>query len=210
MESSPQFLKLIPFYVWAIPTAVTRWNEQFENLNWEDIFTKCFKSTPNTQLRWFQARLWHRILPTNINLFIRKVIDISLCTFCGQEYETTSQLFCQCQISHNFGGNWKLIDYSCTHCTNSTFSVELIFFGCRTDTIKDISFDPIVLLAKCYIYKFMQTGQLQASVDSVPLCTEVQMCNWKILFKESNQTWSKSSCHTKPFLCSKRHWKTPA
>ena len=51
MESSRQFLKLIPFYVWAIPTALTRWNEQSENLNWENIFTKCFKSTPNTQLR---------------------------------------------------------------------------------------------------------------------------------------------------------------
>ena len=44
------------------------------------------------------------IWPTTIRLFVRNVTDTSLCTFCGQKYNT-SYLFLQCQISYNFGVN---------------------------------------------------------------------------------------------------------
>ena len=45
-----------------------------DNLNWEKIFTRWFNSTADTQLKWFQTRLLHRVLPTNIYLLIIKVI----------------------------------------------------------------------------------------------------------------------------------------
>ena len=86
----------------TIPAAVCRWNEQFDELNWKTMFTRCFKSTSDTQLRWFQSRLLHGLLPTNRYLFIRKIIDSPLCTFCGEEEETNRLLFWRCQISQRF------------------------------------------------------------------------------------------------------------
>ena len=47
-----------------IPTASKKWNLEFDNLNWRAIFKKCMHNTTDPQLQWFQARLLHRILPT--------------------------------------------------------------------------------------------------------------------------------------------------
>ena len=48
------------------PTAIGKWNKKFDELNWKNIFKICFKVTPDVQLGWFQVRLLHRVLPTNI------------------------------------------------------------------------------------------------------------------------------------------------
>ncbi|WP_419635471.1 hypothetical protein, partial [Thiolapillus sp.] len=46
--------------------AVNKWNKIYNSpLNCKKIFTKTRKTTLDTQLRWFQLRMLHRILPTN-------------------------------------------------------------------------------------------------------------------------------------------------
>ena len=72
---------------------------------------------------------------------------------CGQEDETIKHLFWQYRISHTFWPELKtLMDYNCTHCTNLTFSEEMILFDCRERTITDKSFD-IFSLAQFYVYE---------------------------------------------------------
>lgn len=89
----------------AVPTSVIKWNKKFDNLNWENIFTKCFKSTSDTQLIWFQARLQHHVLPKNRYLFTRKSTDSSLCFLRprGWNHRTFVVVnFWQSQISKKF------------------------------------------------------------------------------------------------------------
>ena len=51
-----------------LPTAAIKWNSEFNHLNWKAIFTNAIKISPDPQLKWFQARIIHRILPTK-NIF---------------------------------------------------------------------------------------------------------------------------------------------
>ena len=57
----------------ALSAGVRKWNQKFDDLNWKNIYRKCFETTIDTQLRWFQVRLKHRILPTGEFLFLRKI-----------------------------------------------------------------------------------------------------------------------------------------
>ena len=98
----------------TVVAAVGRWNELFDNLNWG---TQCFKSTGDMQLRWFQARLLHRVLPTIIFLFACTIVDDPLCSFCSDEVETIQHIFWNCAVVRNF---WdalsQLLRDNCTHC----------------------------------------------------------------------------------------------
>ena len=64
----------------TVPTAVERQNKESEELNWRNIVAKCHKLTSDSQLRWFQVRLLHILLPANRYLLMRKIIDTPLCT----------------------------------------------------------------------------------------------------------------------------------
>ena len=63
------------------PTATLKWNTP--ELAWKTIFIKCFKTTIDTQLQWFQARILHRILPTRRYLNICKIVNSPLCLLCN-------------------------------------------------------------------------------------------------------------------------------
>ena len=91
------------------PTALRKWDERFNDLKWQNIFTLCFKSTPDVQLRWFQTRLLHRILPTNRYVYSQKTVDSPMCTFYGQEEETIRHLLWHCDISQMFWNGLTLL-----------------------------------------------------------------------------------------------------
>ena len=63
----------------ALSAGVRKWNQKFDDLNWKNIYRKCFETTIDTQLRWFQVRLKHRILPTGEFLFLRKIKKLHHC-----------------------------------------------------------------------------------------------------------------------------------
>jgi hypothetical protein len=137
-----------------IPAAVIKWNGVYVDLAWEKIFSHAFESTADMQLRWFQTRLLHRLLPTSRYLFLRKLKDSPLCVFCISEEETLSHLFWQCRLVSDFWRDLKnFLDNNCVHTANFIFSEELVLFGIQRDTKTDKSFDLILLLAKFYIYK---------------------------------------------------------
>merc|ERR1712240_739251 len=74
-----------------IPTASKKWNLEFDNLNWKAIFKKCMHNTIDPQLEWFQARLLHRILPTQKYLNLCKLADSATCVFCNNDFADRSQ-----------------------------------------------------------------------------------------------------------------------
>ena len=136
------------------PAAVDRWNNTFEQLDWNKIFMKNFSSTRDTQLRWFQSRLLHRLLPTKRYLHKCKIEDSPLCVFCHQEEETINHLFWQCDIVQTFWGQLlSLIQFHCTHCDRLNLSEKFVIFG-WTNTMKtDVVIDFIFLFAKFFIWK---------------------------------------------------------
>ena len=84
------------------PTATLKWDSYFPALNWNKIFKKCHKITIDTQLRWFQLRILHRILPTRRYLHICKIIDSPICLLCKNHDETLCHLFWECTIVQIF------------------------------------------------------------------------------------------------------------
>lgn len=137
-----------------IPTAVLRWNEFYEDLDWNTIFRKCFKTTLDSRLIWFQYRLIHRLLPTEKFLHIRQLVDSSLCLFCKQETETIQHLFWDCTIISQFWSKLlNLLQNKCSDCKNLQFFEKFILFGLSNDNSSDSVLDLIILHAKFFIYK---------------------------------------------------------
>jgi hypothetical protein len=138
----------------AIPAAITKWNHLFDNLNWKLIFSHCFKTTADVQLRWFQTRLLHRLLPTQRYLFLQKIVDSPTCNFCNQEEQTIPHMLHDCVVIQKFWTDLEnMLKDKCQHCYNMGFSKELILFGVRLNTRTDKVMDLLLLLAKFYIYK---------------------------------------------------------
>ena len=79
-------------------TSVTKWNIKFQDLNWNNIYYKCLKTSNDTKLKWFQLRLLYRILPTYRYLKLMNIKDDDTCKFCNEQRETIEHLFWDCRI----------------------------------------------------------------------------------------------------------------
>ena len=63
----------------------------------------------DTWMQMFQYKILHRILATNSKLFLYKIFESPLCSFCNSENESILHLFCECDITT---GIWQdIIDW---------------------------------------------------------------------------------------------------
>ena len=127
----------------------------FSKLNWKTIFIKCFKTTIDTQLQWFQARIIiYRILPTRRYLNICKIVDSPQCLFCINHEETLTHLFWGCNVVKTFWQDLEnILRNKCTNSARFSFSLELVIFGTSLLIKTDKVIECIILFAKFYIYK---------------------------------------------------------
>lgn len=136
------------------PSCVSKWNTLFENLEWKTIFSMIFQTTVDTQFRWFQMRILHRIIATNKYLYMCNIIPNPRCSFCDQEDESIQHLFWGCFQTQSFWENLEnFIKEKCDHCRLFSFSEELVIFGIQERIVTDRVMDFIILLAKLYIYR---------------------------------------------------------
>ena len=154
IQKGNQFIQEILNRNNTLPTAVVKWNQEFENLDWKKIFIKVFKTTSDIQLRWFQTRLIHRILPTQKFLYACQYVDSPFCNFCNGDQQSLLHLMFDCHHVQNFWNclQTKLIE-KCVNCQNLEMTKELIIFGLQRDFVTDRVIDWIILLAKFYVYK---------------------------------------------------------
>ena len=121
------------------------------DINWTNIYSKPFKTTSDTKLRWFQCRLLHRIITTNMFLLKINKAENNLCTFCKGTPET---------ILHLFGNVFvQLIHDNCPHIYNLSLDAELIILGGNNITVTDGIFS-LYFIAKFFIYKCKVTDTL--------------------------------------------------
>ena len=72
---------------------VNKWKSDFSDLEWDTVFAKIYSSTMDTNLRWLQYKIVSRILITKKHLFVMKIKDGNLCSFCNAYPETIQHLF---------------------------------------------------------------------------------------------------------------------
>ena len=137
-----------------LPTASIKWNSEFRNLNWKAIFRHSINSSPDPQLKWFQARIIHRILPTKKYLHLCKLTHSPLCVFCENNIETLYHLFWGCNLVQAFWNDLvKKLKEKCINCDRLNLCPELVLFGTTVNVFTDKAIDSILLYAKYYIYK---------------------------------------------------------
>ena len=136
------------------PSAVNKWNTKFDNIDWCKSFNLLYLTTKDVQLRWFQFRLLHRIIPTQKYLYITKIVGDPVCNFCQEEEQDICHLFFECVVTLEFWRKFEqLFKQKCIHCQNVKFDKELIIFGNKKNFISDTVFNWLILFAKFFVYK---------------------------------------------------------
>ena len=119
---------------------------------WKKVNKLFFNCTEDTNLRWFQYRLVHRILPTNKFLHKINIKTNDLCSFCGEQSETFGHLFWDCDLVASF---WLLF----ADLIKQTYNIDIhldkttVIFGVlRHSLFQNCNINLLILLAKKFLY----------------------------------------------------------
>ena len=144
------------------PKSVCKWNQLFAELNWGEIFCKPIITTKDKQLRWFQFRILHRLLPARRYLYLRHLTETPMCDFCSHEEETLLHLFWECPAVQSF---WSDVSALISRDIQVELNMPLILFGLDQNVQTDRKFDLIILMAKFHIFKSkLQKGKPNVNI----------------------------------------------
>lgn len=137
------------------PKCCNKWRERLRvEVRWKLVFKK-IKTIKDVKSKWFQMRLVHRILGTNVILQKMNINDSDKCTFCHNEKENIQHIFGACIHVKNF---WKafenMVNLKCEH-VNLYLTESIVLFGCG-DRFKS---DSRLLLSIFLIYKCRCEGK---------------------------------------------------
>ena len=115
-----------------------RKNQQGSRL--EKLTNTLIACTKNIEVRWFQFRVWHRILPTRKMLKIFKIIDNDQCVFCQQAVETALHLIIHCRKVREFWGQiWGAFKRANIAYQNTVLTDDKLLFGFDTGGDYDLN-----------------------------------------------------------------------
>ena len=138
------------------PTSKLKWLTTINTapglLKWNNIYHTPYICTKDTNLRWFQFKLTHRILATNVFLHKINIAENDLCTLCNMQNETICHLFGECHIVKHFWNEFKT--WYNTQLANRQINLDIsdILSGTQTLKGKNIALNFMILLAKYFIY----------------------------------------------------------
>jgi exonuclease III len=136
------------------PESCNKW-DTFLNLeiNWSKVFAET-KKINEVKLKWFQMKIYYRILVTNSILARMKVMDSNECSFCNQEKDTVYHYLWDCTHVQLFWNDFvKYLQDHCTNCDRLVLNSALVLFGNDNKSKTDVGFRHILLVAKFFIYK---------------------------------------------------------
>jgi hypothetical protein len=114
-----------------------------------DLFVMPFKVTLDTKLRWFQYRVMHNIVPTNVWLQKVGLTNSDLCSFCKKEKETITHMFVECEKVVDF---WQQVQTRYNIMDGlDIFSKVYGMLDCKNANYALINH--ILIIVKKYIYK---------------------------------------------------------
>ena len=133
------------------PTAIAKWNNTYDDINWSSVFTLPFRLLRDTKIQTLQYKILTRIFPCNQQLFKWKIIQSPRCSDC-YEIDTIEHYFCECEIIQAFWDSfmkwWNHVSGCYFHLNNSD-----IIFGIEMEDgniIKALNY--CILIVKRYIY----------------------------------------------------------
>ena len=139
------------------PTCLSRWEKQYtiDHRIWPLIFGAPFKVCRETRLQSFQYRTIHRILPCNVWLYIRKIVNSNDCSYkycTNHSLDDISHYLVTCppvgRFWESFVTWWNGLDYSKLY----PLVEENIILGFPIANNEDIVLNYSLILAKYYIY----------------------------------------------------------
>lgn len=125
-------------------------NETIDDRTWNNVLTDVYLLTNLEYLRWFQYRLIHCLIVTNVH---HNKFDLNcsiLCTFCQNAPETVLHLFMECHLVQIFWHNlekWIKYIFKISVTFNKTTIILNNYNGQGRNMV-----NMFVLVAKQYIY----------------------------------------------------------
>ena len=127
-------------------------NLNIDDLTWKNVFKQIFQSGYDNTLIWFQYRLIHRILGTNVLLSKTMISTSATCRLCNSELESLMHLFVEC---NSVTGLWRSVETWINIRLNKSirFSKNTIILGYLNKDNYYIPLNMIIAVTKKYIFK---------------------------------------------------------
>ena len=137
-----------------------KWNKQLEididNQAWKTIFTHCFNTVSDNNLKWFQLKLIYRILGTKSYTMKLNITDSDKCNFCHQT-ETLMHMFVECLNVKELWAEIAEYVYNKIH-LHINFSNFSILFGYMNFDQNKVPINILLLVTKKYIFDSCSTN----------------------------------------------------
>ena len=137
------------------PKCCDKWENKLNDktIDWGKCFYYIQKIT-DVNMKWFQIRIVHRILGTNIVLKQMGLTRSENCSLCNCDKESIEHIFWRCNVSQHFWDDLvELVNEKCPNAFNFRLSESLIIFGIDRNIRIDSVFAFVLILAKQYLYK---------------------------------------------------------
>ena len=179
------------------PTSQKYFENFFPSLSftWKDVYILPRIVTINTRLRVFQYKVLNNALYLNKHLYIFKLSDTKLCSFCNQEDETVIHLFANCSKSKTLWNSLKEF-FKDTINLPSLTPQSAIFGFLQTDQELFLILNYLLLLFKYYLY----VSRCSKTISFAALKTNIKKrIFWKKIFPDmmkkrkdfSSKSWVK-------------------
>ena len=136
------------------PNCCDKWEAKLnKDINWCITFKK-MQQIQEIKLKWFQIRLVHRIIATNVVLMHMGIENDITCSFCRQDRDSINHIFWSCTHVRSFWEQFQIVlNAGCSNATSVTLNENIVLFGHDIHFKSDSTFDLIILQAKFFIYK---------------------------------------------------------
>jgi hypothetical protein len=136
-----------------------KWNLELEldSVNSSDMWKFAYKVPIDSNLKYFQFRILHRILTTNRYLKLINITDNDLCTFCNEEVESIVHLMFACKHVETVWqrlSNWFVKN---GHLQLDHLEKKDIILGIQD---QDIVINQIIIITKLVIYRSKLNNKL--------------------------------------------------
>ena len=173
------------------PNCCSKWEQKLGiTVQWAECF-RFTKKINDIKLKWFQLRIIHRILGTNIVLNEMGLVGDKNCNLCKDKRDSIQHIFWECKITQSFLTDLiKMIKTKCKS-IHLLLSESLTILGIDSNIKIDSVTYLILLLAKQFIYKCKLRNanpDISVFLRSLKLRYEIEKYNAKIDMRYSEFT----------------------
>jgi exonuclease III len=163
------------------PNCCTKWEQKINvEINWNSCFYN-IKKISEVNMKWFQLRIVHRVLGTNIVLSHIGVANNQNCSYCTTIKDSIDHIFWDCPVAQQFWEHYNtLVRNKCLNAHNMRLSKCLIVLGIDNNIIIDRTMYFIIMLAKQYLYKC----KLDSSIPDIEVFRK--RLRWRYNIEEYN------------------------